>query len=301
MAALGPQVPDTAIDFSRYFVPETFTPLFYTPFYAALSEAQRLRYNQLHGCYCNEQIMFFERFIGENVLPRLQRDRTAASLAPRLGDFLEEERRHTRMFYELNRRCLPEVYAAGPFYFVQVPRGLKLAVDGLAKRPWLMPLLIWLMLLQEERAMYLGREIVRRRDDLEPHFVALQKIHLADETRHVQWDQELIALTWNKASSLKRKFLARLFTRIAREFLVTPKRGNLAVVAQWVREFPKLRPRWPAMRRALPALALQSDWNLSLYSRAITPKSFALFDRWPEFADVSSALLGYRPGEGSHE
>ena len=79
------------IDSARPFVPETFTPLFYTPYYSELTAEQRLRYNQLHGGYCNEQIMFFEKFIAESVLSGLLRAKDAAPLRPQLRLFLEEE------------------------------------------------------------------------------------------------------------------------------------------------------------------------------------------------------------------
>jgi hypothetical protein len=284
-----------AIDFSRRFVPETFTPLFFTPLYAVLTEQQRLRYNQLHGCYCNEQIMFFEKFVGENVLPALMRDEAAKPLLRQLHAFLEEERRHTQMFYDLNRLCLPRHYLREYFYFIKIPLGIELLLGRVTPQSWFIPLFVWLMLLQEERAVYIGREIVRRKNELEPHFVALQRAHLADEIRHVQWDQEILAVTWDKTSSLQRKFHAALLTRIIGEFLLTPKRASLAVIAELVREFPELAPRWPTMRRALLALATDRDWNHSLYSRTIAPKTFARFDQWSEFSALSNTLLGYEP------
>ena len=286
------------IDFDRRFVPETFTPLFFTPLYVMLTQQQRLRYNQLHGCYCNEQIMFFEKFVGENVLPSLMRAKVAEPLLPQLRDFLEEERRHSRMFYDLNRLCLPRLYEEDYFYFIKIPRGVKLLLGWITPQPWFIPLFVWLMLLQEERAVFLGREVLRLKDELEPHFVALQRVHLADEIGHVEWDQEILGITWAKSSSSMRKFHGALFRRIVREFVITPNRANLCVVAELVREFPELGPRWPAMRQALRALGSDRAWNLSLYSRAIVPKTFALFDKWPEFSSLSSTLLGYQPMAG---
>lgn len=291
-------VPD-GIDFRHYFVPETFTPLFYTPLYEELTAKQRLRYNQLHGCYCNEQIMFFEMFVGENVLPALQRSKAAESLLPQLRAFLEEERRHTRMFYDLNRRCLPGLYEHEHFYFIKIPSGVKLLIGWVAPQSWFIPVLVWLMLLQEERAVYIGREIVRRRDALEPNFVALQRAHLADEIRHVQWDQEILATAFGETSSIQRQCHAWLLRRIIGEFLLTPKRASLRVIEELVKEFPELEPRLAAMRRGLLGLAHDPAWNLSLYSRVIAPKTFALFDQRSEFSSLSSTLLGYRPGEAN--
>jgi hypothetical protein len=290
-----------AVDTSRFFVPETFTPLFYTPLYAELTQQQRLRYNQLHGCYCNEQIMFFEKFIAENVLTGLIRTNHAAPLLPQLRLFLDEERRHAQMFYELNRLCLPQLYERRSLHFVKMPFGLKVLLNSLTSRSWFFPLFVWLMMLQEERAVFLGRETLRLKEEIEPHFVALQRIHLADEIGHVQWDQEILAITWSKSSGRFRKVNAAMLRRVLREFAITPKRANVGVIAELVTEFPELMPRLPQLRRALLTLGQDRDWNTSLYSRATVPKTFAFFDRWPEFSSLSRVLCGYQPAGGMHE
>lgn len=288
------------VDTTRQFVPETFTPLFYTPLYAELTAKQRLRYNQLHGGYCNEQIMFFEKFIAEKVLSGLLRAEGAGPLRPQLRLFLEEERRHARMFHDLNRLCLPRLYAGGEFYFVEISFGLKLLLSAVTTRPWFFPLFVWLMLAQEERAVFLGREVLRMKEKFEPHFVAVQRAHLADEIGHVQWDQEILAITWGMRKQGFRQINAALLRAVLREFVITPKRANLRVVAQLAHEFPELAPRLPEMRRLLLALAHNQDWNLSLFSRSIVPRTFALFDRWPEFSTLSRVLCGYEPAGEPH-
>jgi hypothetical protein len=283
------------IESSRFFVPETFTPLFYTPLYDDLTPVQRLRYNQLHGCYCNEQIMFFEKFIAENVLTGLLHTKHAAPLLPQLRLFLDEERRHARMFYELNRLCLPRLYERESLHFVRIPFGLKVLLNSLTSRPWFFPLFVWLMMLQEERAVFLGREILRLKEQIDPHFVALQRVHLADEIGHVQWDQEILAITWSKSSGRLRKLNAAMLRGVLCEFAITPKRANMRVIAELVTEFPELMPRLPQLRRALLMLGQDRDWNTSLYSRSTVPKTFAFFDRWPEFSSLSRVLCGYQP------
>ena len=299
MSAADLNMPGT-IDTTRPFVPETFTPLFYTPLYAELSAEQRLRYNQLHGGYCNEQIMFFEKFIAENVLSGLLRAQYAAPLWPQLRLFLEEERRHARMFDDLNRLCLPRLYARNPFYFVEISFGLKVLLRSVTPRHWFFPLFVWLMLLQEERAVFFGREVFRRKDRIEPNFVAVQRAHLADEIGHVQRDQEILAITWNLRNQVFRQINAALLRRVLCEFVLTPKRANLRVVVELAKEFPELMPRLPKMRRALLELAHNPDWNVSLFSRSIVPKTFALFDQWPEFSCLSRVLCGYQSVGEAH-
>jgi hypothetical protein len=156
------------------------------------------------------------------------------------------------------------------------------------------------MMLQEERAVFLGREILRRKENLEPHFVAVQRAHLADEIEHVQWDQDILARIWSNATAGARKISALLFGYLLGEFIMTPKRASLGVISELAGECPELAPRLPQMRRALLKLKSSREWNLSLYSRKIVPKTFALFDRSAEFRSLSRVLCGYQPGGERH-
>ncbi len=45
----------------KRFIPERLTPLPFTPAWSALNPAEQLRYNQLHGLFFHEQIIFFEQ------------------------------------------------------------------------------------------------------------------------------------------------------------------------------------------------------------------------------------------------
>lgn len=286
---------DTPVDFTRYFVPESWTPLFYTPLYTQLTDQQRRRYNQLHGCYSNEQILFFETTIAPHVLTAVLRRPIAAALAAGMQDFLAEEQRHTCMFRALNRLCFPHLYAQRDFYFVQMPPGAAGMLAWASQRPWFFAFIPWIMLLQEERALMLGRDMLRHRSVLEPHFVALHRRHLADEIGHVQWDEALLDLLWQPAAGWLRRANAALLRWLLGEFFVIPKRSNLRVVVQLTREFPVLQPLLPQCRQALLALQESEAWHLSLYSRTIVPKTFARFDAWAELHPLCRVLRGYMP------
>src|SRR5580658_619 len=107
-----------AIDFSRRFMPEELTTLYFTSAYATLTEAQRLRYNQLNALYFNEQTMFFEKTLARNVLGYFLAGLLSEELKAGLAQFLAEEEQHSAMFARLNRQCAPEVYAKADFYFI---------------------------------------------------------------------------------------------------------------------------------------------------------------------------------------
>ena len=158
--------------------------------------AQRLRYNQLHALYFNEQIAFFETALGQPVLAALLREPWPEGLAEGLRQFQEEERQHTEMFRRLNRLCAPHLYEGGGLHFVRVPAFWTGVMRWAVSHPVSLPLFLWLMLLQEERSLYYSRAYLRSAEPLEPLFVETHRRHLADEARHVRWDEELLDALW---------------------------------------------------------------------------------------------------------
>ncbi len=286
-----------AIDATRPFLPEPLTPLFHAPVYRRLTPSQRLRYNQLHGLYVNEQILFFEEALAGHVLGALLGLRLPAGLDRSLRRFREDERAHSLMFRALNRACAPDRYARGDFRFVQVPAAAWRALGVVGRRPTWFPMLIWLMLMLEERALHYGREILRAVSALEPRFAATHERHLRDEGRHVHWDQEVLDWLWPLTAPALRRMNATLFTWLVGEFFTLPRRGAVAVVRELAVECPELAPRLPELVGELRLLAGRREFHASLYSREIVPRTFSRFDRWPEFAGVGRALRAYAPPE----
>ena len=286
------QVP-AAVDFSKLFLPEQFTPLYHTNAYASLSVEQRRRYNQLYALYFNEQIIFFETSLSESVLLPLADSRLPESLTAALREFVAEERRHTRMFRGLNEACAPDLYDGRRFYFIRVPPSQSSVLDWVARRPRVFPMVLWLMLLQEERSLFYSRTILARKEEIEPHFVRVHRTHLADEAGHVRWDEDLLDQIWNRCHPVLRRINAELFRWMVGEFFNTPKRGGLRVVSQLTAEFPELAPRLPQLRTQVRQLARSKTYHQSLYSREMVPRTFARFDEHAEFSLLGRTLYGY--------
>jgi hypothetical protein len=215
------------------------------------------------------------------------------SLATALGEFMDEERRHTRMFRALNEACAPEWYAAGPFHFIRVPAVQSRVLDWVARRPRVFPMVLWLMLLQEERSLFYSRAILHRKEEIEPHFVGVHRTHLADEAGHVGWDEDLLDQIWDRCHPVLRRINAEVFRWMVGEFFNTPKRGGLRVVSQLTVEFPEMAPRLPQLREQVRQLAHSRAYHQSLYSREIVPRTFARFDRYAEFSLLGRTLYGY--------
>ena len=281
------------VDHSRVFIREEFTPLFHTSGYALLPAAARLRYNQLHALYFNEQITFFEQEMLSPALVGLMNSELPADLAESVRLFHDEEQQHTAMFRSLNRQCAPAFYGEREYFFIRVPAPCRALLGQIASRPHVFPLLLWLALLQEERSLYYSKGCLDRAHELEPHFVAVHRSHLADEVGHIGWDGDLLDWLWPRSSSARRQGNVWLLNWAIREFFLLPKRSGVRVVQQLVREFPHLDAC--GLFRGMHELKSRPDYLRSLYSRQVTPRSFARFDAHPEFALLARTLPGYRP------
>jgi len=182
------------------------------------------------------------------------------------------------------------------FHFIQVPPLAAKMLDALSKRPNWFPFLLWLMHLQEERALFFGRAFLKATDALEPHFVAVHRKHLADEAGHVRWDEELLDWVWPQTGLWLRRLNARMLGWMISEYFSTPKRTALRIVAALVKDFPSLQSQYPEFCRQLRALGTDSAFRCSLYCPENVPLTFQRFDAWPEFKSLVRAMPGYIPG-----
>lgn len=286
------------IDFSRPFVPTRLTALAQVPSWRLLDDVHKLRYSQLYSLYLNEQTVFFEELLAVNVLPALygRPDRVGEALADDLRQFEIEERRHSRWFRDLNHQVDPAGFSLEEGSYVFIPAGsrTRALTAAFARRPFLFPCWIWLMLIQEERSIAVARECLRDEHQMEPTFVALHRKHMADEVDHVRWDLQLVERVWLPLARWQRRLQARLFGAMMREFFTAPKRGGPAVLQALLAEFPELESLTSQLQGELAALANSRDYHATLYSREMTPRCFAWFDELPEFHDIGLSLLAYQ-------
>ena len=279
------------MDKSRRFLPESLTPLAHTPSYAALPPAVRLRYNQLFASAYHEQFILLESMLAGPVLPALMRRFAGDPLAERLRVFQAEERLHSHWFHLIHRASEPALYQENRHFFVSAPPFAQRVFDWCARRPAAFPFVLWLAMIIEERTLPASREIIREADALEPHYVALHRLHAADEAGHVSCDAELIRRLWPALSPAGRLLNRWLFVTLLREFFQAPKRAGWAVVLQLAREQPDITPLLPRLRREIKALAGRADYLGTLYSRAREPRTFALADRFRELRRLEQELL----------
>ena len=171
------------------------TPLAHVPSWGLLDKCHQLRYSQLYALYLNEQTAFFEELLATNLLPALYHrpDRIGEDLAADLRTFEVEERRHSRWFRELNHQVDPSRFRFEEGHYIFIPTDVRMRAVStwFTRRPFAIPCWIPLMLLQEERSISVAQECLKAKNQLEPSFYNLPRMHLADEIDHLRWGFEI--------------------------------------------------------------------------------------------------------------
>lgn len=280
------------IDRSRRFLPEHISPLAHTQVYQELSPEARLRYNQLFASSYHEHFILLEQTLAAHILPALVEHYAHEPVAGRLRQFRAEEEIHTAWFHRLHCACEPGLYGQNHHYFVRVPPVARRIFALCTRRPLAFPFCLWLAMIIEERTLSAARDILREAEQLEPHFVALHRLHAAAEVHHVGLDAEMLRRLWPSLRAPGRWLNRWLFVTLLREFFQLPKRAGWRVVQRLAAEQPAVGPLLPRIRRELLALGDQPDYLATLYSRRREPRTFALADGFVELRRLEASLLG---------
>lgn len=278
------------IDCGLDFIPDEFCPFTYLPAAQSLPREIHRRQNQLHGLCGLELIQLFE-WSGRRALAPLARRFRGTALGGHIAEFIAEEARHSAQFAALCRAAAPSLYAGGAHCFVRVPAPLRVMAAALLAQPRLAPMWPWMMLVQEEKALHISRAYLRAGERLEPHFVAVHRLHAADEAHHIGWDEELIDALWGGVPAWWRRGNARALTWLLDEFFLAPKRAGRRLLAQLAREFPRHAAELHALGPALASLGQNPGWQRSAYSPEMLPRTLLRMQRWPEFAAWRDTLL----------
>lgn len=274
----------------KRFIPEILTPLVFTPLYAALNEEDCIAYNRLHGLYFLEQTIYFEQMMGQPALERLIRLAPTESLRREAQEFAEEENRHSSWFRELLREEKPLWYEESDFHLLGAGAMQRRITRMIGRRVRLLPGLLWLQLIAEERALYFGLQFMNDDDGLDDRMRAVQKRHLADEPGHIRRDELFIEWLWAGAPRWLRVMNARLLHWLLREFFLLPKRSGWSVIEHWLAERPHLQNRREDFRQAMHDLRHNERYLKTLYPRRHLPRTAALSKAWPELGFLETFL-----------
>ncbi len=287
-------MPKKEINFSKLFIPPQFTPLYHTNVYAKLKPEQVLYYNQLYACFAHEQIMFFELTLGKFMPEALLKDtRLPKNIMDGLLNLQREESQHAGMFKKINQIAFPHIYNKKPYHFIKTSPLLHKFTVWQTKHPLLLPALLWIGLLLEERALHMAQGYMKMEDELDPYFFAVTKNHSQDELNHVAFGTQLFEYTWENSYPWMRRLNTYYFSWLISEYFCAPKRGAIAVVKELYNKFSDMPVSFEQMKIELLGLGNNDEYLLSCYSRKIVPKTFAMYDSKKEFKILSKFLIGY--------
>lgn len=280
------------VDRSRPFIADSLTPLFYTDLWPALSDEQRLTYNQLNGTYWNELISWFEKELAMTVLHRIASDRSLEpELRGRLHGFLREEMLHAEVFRQLNLLSDPERYEHRELSILTIHRAAS--AFRLCTLAGLTPALLWLMLLMEERSIAVMS--ISAQAGIDPLYARVYAAHSEDEERHVTVDLCLLERLHTRRSALVRSANAQMFRLLLRSFLLGPGAAAHRIVALLMERHPELRPVQPDFCESLRRLRTDPRYHAMMYDRDKVPRAFARFDALEEMHDLRHVVLSYVP------
>ena len=292
----------TPIDHDKYFLPPEYTQLYYSPVWADLDSAHRLRYTQLYALRTNEVIMLFERYLVEAILPPIA-ERLEKLQMPSLRQLvlamLHEEHDHDAAFVSLNRASRPDLYEATDFYFFPPSPEIRrfTATMGRLARWCAHPL--WLLFCIEESSIALARDLARldRQQGghaVESNWLAVHLEHTHDERRHTLIDRLLFDSCYVQRSAATRRLDGWLFSRALKAIMFPRARGAGArVVDQLIRDYPELASLRATMIREIVALGRNPDFLASVLSQRLAPRAWKLFHRCPELNKLANWLPGY--------
>lgn len=297
-AAASPPLPE-ARDMALQVLPSRWDPLNYVAARRHIDRSARRRFNRLYACCFHEQIAFLEASLSESLLTPLLADPEFAPLWSELALFQAQEQRHAAAFHAWNRHFEPGLYAGMPttgpeaFRFVRMSRLQRRTWTLLASRIRQAPFLLWFVLLQEERAVNLARELLRGSEPLDPGMRRLHAWHLQDEGEHLRCDEALLAHLWTPTAPWRRQVNARLLLYLVREYYTAPKRGGQAVLTAWLQEYPEYAHLGPSLARDLAGLGRNPEYLAAQYGRSMIAQTLTAMAGWPEFDGFRRWVAGF--------
>ncbi|MEB3222045.1 MAG: diiron oxygenase [Candidatus Sericytochromatia bacterium] len=280
-----------------WFAPEAMSHLFHCPSYAGFSDDERRALARITALTKAESFVYFEEFllipIVQQILRAPERYGVSPGLVTCLEDFVHEERQHTEMFWRLLEAAAPAHYPTRQLRYFGPTSGGAVLGKLLARRPDFFILWVWLALIIEERTVDLYRQY-RSDPRVDPLFAAVYHAHMVDETRHVSIDHHLLATFWDPAPLWLRKLNVALLDHCLGK-LTTPRVVARVSLAEVIDQSPTLRPQRATIAQELASLGKNASYQAAHFSRDCLPRSFALMDRYPEFATLRAGLPAYQP------
>jgi len=277
---------------TRPYLPMSLVALSYSPLWGQLRPEEQLRLNHLTGMASIELVGQFEATLVIPVVDALRKKENDPRVRACLERFIADERIHINAWTRMNQASDPTLYAENPHALMGAPGTMAQVTRRWATaRPWHFPAMVWLMLANEERFHWMAHQVAQD-PAVHPTWKQAYLLHLADELRHVEMDQHLLAPLWARQNPLLMKLNARLLTHLVRRHFCALQKGGVAdhTACRLALEFPRLQPMLPQLRLALRTLHGQPDFRASLFSSQTIPTAIDWLGRMPGMQPLAREL-----------
>ncbi len=191
------------IDDSKYHLPPRLLPLYETPLWQLMTEANRREYSRHEASAQFASGIWFENILINALMRHLYHLPATDPLHRFLLTEVGEETRHSAMFGEYIRRSGTPAYA--PSLWLRLQGGfMKLTANRAA---------FYLTILAAESILDHVNRYTTQQKDLHPIYWKIIRIHLVEEERHISFAKEYLTSVWpglNIISKLWAKFYSPL-------------------------------------------------------------------------------------------
>jgi len=281
----------SSVDVNHFWIPEKATPWFYLPSYANTNFAVKKRLNQLHAMGVNEIFSLFEEEVIFKILKKLRSQNThLTNLQQQAIDyFCSEELKHSEMFHRLNLAAAPQYYQSERYYLIKNrTRVSQVLIRWMTEFPNVFLIWVWMGIFFEERTLMYAKEYIQDKSALlSPVFKEIHRLHLIEETRHVQMDEMFVDLFYRNAHPLLKKISAITFKKIIRDFS-SPKRltRNIAEVLKTEMTDAQTEKQINQLVSELPTLSQNTDFQKQMFGQEAAPRTHALILQFPELSGI---------------
>ena len=278
-----------SIDPQKYWSPDIISPLYHLPSFSKLPKEMQLRYNQLFAMGVCEQFVWLEENILVQVLQKvLRKADVPVDLRTALEIFIEEEEKHTEMFWRTLEKAEPNWYnpSERKFKLYNISKPQQFLLDIVLSMPNTFLLWIWTAIFFEERTVdYCKQYLVfdkKNKEKLDSTFLTIHRYHYKDEVRHYQMDQHLLKHLYDPQPKWKRVLCGKMFYKLIESY-TSPRRTSIRVLEILKKEYSiEHHPLLDKLESELPLLSKSESFQEVGFSKKALKKTLKLFAQYSE-------------------
>ncbi len=277
----------------QYWAPIAMAPLYYLKSFAKLSKKQQLRYNQLFALGVAEQFIWFEGSLIAKILPKVMKQTQSTEMKQAIKYFIEDEEKHTEMFWRLLQSQAPEIYPERKFRFLNLSWLQQSAISFMTAMPSLNLVWIWMAIFFEERTMDYSQQYCQpamQVGGLNANFIQVHRLHLQDEARHFQMDLYFLKEYYDHQPKWKKWWAQFLMKRLMAAY-TSPKRVSNRILEQMQSEFLDLSDKLVEdLKLELQDINRNRAFLEMAFGEKAVPRSRELMSRYPEMNSILNSI-----------